>query len=99
MGSSREELNFEQKRKQSTCTDKESRKENRVQKFSTKWECLAPTQNAMQWPEMMAKERERTYMDYIVSIIQSSKKIEEGGVVHMAENKREVVGEATQDHS
>lgn len=42
-------------------------------------ECLAPTQNAMQWPEMIAKERERAYMGYILSIIQSSKKIEEGG--------------------
>lgn len=52
-----------------------------------------------QWPEMIAKERERAYMDYVLSIIQSSKKIEEERVVHVSENKRGAMGEATQDYS
>lgn len=53
----------------------------------------------LQWPEMIARERERAYMDYILSIIQSSKKIEEGRTVHVSENKSGVMGEATQDYS
>lgn len=89
-----------------------SRRENKAhaqtKKVERKTESRSSTQSGsallqhrmpLQWPEVMAKERERAYMDYIVGIIQSSKKIEEGGVVHMEENKREVVGEATQDDS
>lgn len=53
----------------------------------------------LQWSEMIAKERERAYMDYVLSIIQSGKKNEEGRVVNVSENRRGAMGEATQDRS